>query len=103
MRTCRVMGRWIISVIVLSCMVREAIAAGFQILEQGSRQVGNAFAGAAAIAEDASTIFFNPAGMVYLQGDQATGALTISYPQAHFENQGSTSAGGLLPMTGGNG
>lgn len=97
------MGRWIISVIVLSCMVRDAIAAGFQILEQGSRQVGNAFAGTAAIAEDASTIFFNPAGMVYLQGNQATGALTIAYPQARFENQGSTSAGGLLPTVGGNG
>jgi len=31
-------------------MVREAIAAGFQILEQCSRQVGNAFAGTAASA-----------------------------------------------------
>jgi long-chain fatty acid transport protein len=64
MRTCRVMGRWLISVIVLSCMLRGATAAGFQILEQGSRQVGNAFAGTAATAEDVSTIFFNPAGMV---------------------------------------
>ncbi len=36
-------------------------AAGFQLLEQNASGLGNAFAGTAAVAEDASTIFFNPA------------------------------------------
>jgi len=38
-------------------------AAGFALIEQSGSGMGNAYAGAAAIAEDASTIFFNPAGM----------------------------------------
>ena len=40
-------------------------ASGFQLLEQGSG-LGNAYAGSAAKANDASTIFWNPAGMTRL-------------------------------------
>jgi long-chain fatty acid transport protein len=47
-----------------------AHAAGFALVEQSGSGTGNAFAGAAASAEDASTIFFNPAGMAYLPGAQ---------------------------------
>ncbi len=45
-------------------------AAGFALIEQSASGMGNAFAGAAATAEDASTIFFNPAGMSELEGKQ---------------------------------
>jgi long-chain fatty acid transport protein len=48
----------------------SARAAGFALIEQSGSGVGNAFAGSAASAEDASTIFFNPAGMAYLPGAQ---------------------------------
>ena len=41
----------------------SAQAAGFALIEQSASGMGNAYAGGAAIAEDASTIFFNPAGM----------------------------------------
>ena len=47
-----------------------AHAAGFALIEQSGSGMGNAFAGAAAVAEDASTIFFNPAGMSLLEGSQ---------------------------------
>ena len=40
-----------------------AHAAGFQLLEQNASGIGSAYAGSAAIAEDASTVYFNPAGM----------------------------------------
>ena len=41
----------------------SAQAAGFALIEQSASGMGNAYAGGGAIAEDASTIFFNPAGM----------------------------------------
>ena len=41
-------------------------AAGFALVEQNASGLGNAYAGQAASAQDASTIFFNPAGMTLL-------------------------------------
>jgi long-chain fatty acid transport protein len=46
--------------------------------------MGNAFAGGGAIAEDASTIYFNPAGMTYIQGTQIVGAIHLIKPSAEF-------------------
>lgn len=45
----------------------NAVAAGFALLEQNSSGLGNAYAGAAAVAEDASTIYFNAAGLTQLK------------------------------------
>lgn len=47
-----------------------ASAAFFQLLENNASGLGNAFAGGAAIAEDASTVWYNPAGMTRLKGQQ---------------------------------
>ncbi|MFP4283571.1 MAG: outer membrane protein transport protein, partial [Opitutales bacterium] len=41
-------------------------AAGYAIAEQSLSGLGYGFAGAAAIAEDNSTIWHNPAGLTYL-------------------------------------
>jgi long-chain fatty acid transport protein len=68
----------------------QAGAAGFALIEQNGSGVGNAYAGAAAVAEDASTIFFNPAGMTRLGGRQAVGSLDILKTSAKFNNNGST-------------
>ncbi|TDI99862.1 MAG: hypothetical protein E2O73_06860 [Deltaproteobacteria bacterium] len=48
-----------------------ARAGGLNILEVGSPDVGMASAGRAALAEDASTVFGNPAGMARLERNQA--------------------------------
>lgn len=72
-------------------------AAGFALAEQSGSGLGNAYAGAAAIAEDASTIFTNPAGMTYLEGTQLAGALHLIKPTGHFDNDGSTAAAGRSP------
>ncbi len=45
----------------------QAQAGGFALTEQGASGIGNAFAGASALGEDASTVFFNPAGMSRLK------------------------------------
>src|SRR5712692_10258184 len=47
-----------------------ASAAFFQIQENSASGIGNAFAGGAAIAEDASTVWYNPAGMTRLKDQQ---------------------------------
>src|SRR5713101_4332832 len=47
-----------------------ASASFFQIAENSASGIGNAFAGGAAAAEDASTVWYNPAGMTRLNGQQ---------------------------------
>ena len=74
-----------------------AFASGFQLSEQSASGIGVANAGAAAAAEDASTIFFNPAGMTYLpEGHNISFATTILDRRTHFTNEGT---GGILNST----
>lgn len=79
-----------------------AQGAGFQLLEQNASGLGNAYAGSAAIGENASTIFFNPAGMTYLPGIHVSGGITAVRPSFKFSNNGSNGPGGM-PGTGPNG
>lgn len=74
-------------------------AAGFQLFEQSGSGLGNAYAGGAAAAEDASTIFFNPAGMVRVPGHQLAAAVHFIQPTFEFNNRGSTTAFGT-PLRG---
>src|SRR5215510_13454791 len=67
----------------------SASAAGFQLMEQNASGLGNAYAGQAAAAEDASTIYFNPAGLTNTGYGQVVGALTLVKPSSRFENGGS--------------
>lgn len=64
-----------------------ALAAGFAINENSAKQLGVAFAGSAA-ADDGSTVWFNPAGMVFVG---ATAQITASYiePRFDFSDDGS--------------
>ncbi|WP_018987418.1 OmpP1/FadL family transporter [Methylophilus methylotrophus] len=75
--------------LIFSTYQLSSYAAGFALSEQGASGLGNAYAGAAAIAEDASTIFFNPAGMTYLQGSQIVGALHLIKTNGDFDNKNS--------------
>jgi long-chain fatty acid transport protein len=82
----------------------QANAAGFALIEQGASGLGNAYAGAGAVAADASTVFFNPAGMMYLQGNQVAGAVHIIQTSSEFSGTGSLPpALGGTPISGGNG
>ncbi|MBK1877401.1 OmpP1/FadL family transporter [Pelagicoccus mobilis] len=65
-------------------------SAGFAIQEQSLSGLGNAFAGASASAEDASTVFFNPAGMALIEKPQIHTGVHYILPEAEFTNLGST-------------
>ena len=67
-----------------------ASAAGFQLLEQNASGIGNAYAGSAAVAENASTIFYNPAGMTQLQAREVSAGLSLVRPSFKFTDQGSS-------------
>lgn len=74
----------------LGGMAAGAIAGGFAIGTQSGSGTGNAFAGGAAAADDASVAWFNPALMPLIPGKQIAGALHAVKPSFKFENQGST-------------
>ncbi|MGB1111243.1 MAG: OmpP1/FadL family transporter, partial [Gammaproteobacteria bacterium] len=67
-----------------------AQASGFALQEQGVSGLGQAYAGSAAVAEDASTIWFNPAGMTRLEGRSAVAGGHGLLINAEFTNQGSS-------------
>lgn len=79
-----------------------ASAAGFQLLEQNASGLGNAYAGSAAVAENASTIFYNPAGMTQLQEHEVSGGLTAVGTSFKFTDNGSK-VGTTLKGDGGDG
>ncbi len=68
-------------------------AAGFALVEQNASGLGNAYAGQAANAQDASTIFFNPAGMTLLPDRQLVLSGHLIKPQ--FKFSGSVSSASL--------
>ncbi len=69
-----------------------ARGAGFALLEQNASGLGNAYAGQAAAAEDASTVYFNPAGLSQIEGRQVILAGYLIAPSAKFADSGSTLA-----------
>ncbi len=72
----------------------QVFSSGFALIEQGASGQGVAYAGAAAVGEDASTVFFNPAAMTRLSGQQIVVAGHIIAPKYDFTNTGSTTAFG---------
>lgn len=69
-------------------------AAGFALIEQNASGLGNAYAGAAAVAEDASTVYFNPAGMTLLPDRQLVVAGHLIKPKAEFSGTVTPNIGG---------
>ena len=81
----------------LAVMTSASYAGGFGIATQNGSGTGNAFAGGAAVAEDASTVWYNPAGMTALPGTTNFAiSAQILKPSFKFQNTGST----LPPGTG---
>lgn len=76
---------------IASIVSSTTYAAGFALIEQSVTGLGRSFAGSAATAEDASTIFFNPAGLINLQHSEIDVALNYIAPQSQFNDSGSTS------------
>jgi len=68
----------------------DAFGSGFALIEDSISGLGNAYAGGAASAEDAATMFYNPAGMTRLEGKQVVAGAHIIMPSVKFHNEGST-------------
>lgn len=65
--------------------VPPAFAGSFYLYEVGAAEVGLASAGWAARAQDAGTIFTNPAGMTRLAGNQFSGSAIAMYADLDFD------------------
>ena len=76
--------------LLLSVLAQQTHAAGFAIIENSASGMGNAFAGAAAVGEDASTTWFNPAALTRLKKRQAVTAIHIINPSAEYTDKGSS-------------
>lgn len=77
-------------------------AAGFYIQEQSVSGLGNAFSGSTTNIRDASTIYFNPAGMTRVEGTNINVGVHALLPRGEIENDGSTIdfGGGPVALTG---
>jgi long-chain fatty acid transport protein len=62
-----------------------SFASGYKINEQSAAGMGTAHAGRAAMAEDASVVFYNPAAMTELDRAQFTGGFTYISGDGEFE------------------
>jgi len=75
-----------------------AHAGGFQITEISGQYQGMRNAGAAARADAAATVYFNPAGMMRLPGNQFDASVHVIAPEFQFKNQDSSNAIGGEPV-----
>lgn len=83
----------ILSAALLVAFSAAASAAAFQLWEQNASGLGTAYAGSAAVADNASTIYFNPAGMSELAGTQVSFGVTGVGPSYEFQDRGSSGLG----------
>ncbi|WP_460117064.1 OmpP1/FadL family transporter [Pseudomonas sp. S2_C03] len=83
----------------------QIFASGFALNEQSISGMGTGFAGRSSSADDASTVFGNPAGMARLKREQVTGG--VAFIDAHTDisdassspNRG-TNKGDMVPFMG---
>ncbi len=92
-----------IAACVLFATAGVSLGAGFEVAEQSGRLLGSAYAGKAAEASDASTVFFNPAGITKLDNLQAVMSVHVLWAQGRFDDDGSTGAFGASPGNGNGG
>ena len=70
-------------------------AGGFALIEHGASGLGQAYAGAAAVSTDTSTVWFNPAGMSQLDGREMAVGLHLIKTNTTWTDEGTT-LGALL-------
>jgi long-chain fatty acid transport protein len=82
----------VLAVLALVGFAGSSFGAGFALIEQSVKGLGTAFSGGAAVAEDPSTVYFNPAGMTRLEGTQVTAAVHTIMPSTKFKEEYATNA-----------
>jgi long-chain fatty acid transport protein len=82
----------------------QLFASGFALNEQGISAMGTGFAGRSSTADDASTVYGNPAGMARIKRQQITGGFAAIDASTDIDNaSGSrtgTNKGDMVPFTG---
>src|SRR5262249_19867446 len=97
----------LLSLIAIAGMPPKALAGGFFLYEVGTPDVGLASAGYASRAQDASTVFTNPAGMTRLDhselmvGVQPYYGYQVFSTNHHTTTTGSDGGNALVPLPGG--
>lgn len=81
---------------------QAVLASGFQLKEQSTSKLGNAFAGAGSSGDDASILFYNPAGIALFKDSQATAGVAVIKPTAKLGISSATDGTGGT-MSGGDG
>ncbi len=90
------------AMMVAGAFASQAYAAGFQLSEQSSIQMGRAMAGAGVVGDDLSAVHYNPAGMTLLPGTrmQATGtwvAVNLDYEGDSGQKENGRLKGQMIP------
>jgi long-chain fatty acid transport protein len=81
-RSCKRNGIKALSLATMFVFSQQALAAAYALKEQSVTYLGTAFSGTASSAEDASTNWYNTAGLTELEHDQILAALTYISPKA---------------------
>ena len=81
-----------VSALVLTLGAGQAWGTGFQLNENSASGLGNAFAAGAAATDDASVMWWNPAGLSQFPKMQGVAALHIIVPNIKFKNNASVPA-----------
>ena len=91
--------------LMLTVLGHAAFASSFQLQEQSASGLGLAYSGMAAATQDASTAFWNPAGMSFISGTEVSVAADFIAPQFNFTSDGGPPAGSTYAAfgNGGNG
>src|SRR5690606_34875336 len=74
-----------------------ALGAGFAVLEQSTKRLGNAYAGSGAMADDASEVWYNPAAAVHLDRSMQLG-LSVIDPSFEYSNPRPINSPGSMPL-----
>ena len=93
---CRGVWFLLVGVIFMAFTSSAAMASGIQITEKGTKGLGNAWTGGAAVAEDASTVYWNPAGLTRLDGNHVELSMHFIRPSFKFDDDGSTTVLGQV-------
>jgi len=76
----------------------EAMASGFMVRENSAEAVSLVYAGNGSRADEAATVFDNPAGMMRLAGPEVELGAAVVFPSVHFS--GGATIAGVTPLSG---
>lgn len=78
------------------------LAAGFALNEQSVSAMGTSFAGRSSSANDATTVYGNPAGMALLKGEQASVGAAVILAKTRIDDTSGSTPLTNQPLTGSN-